>query len=84
MCPKEADPMSRLPLYSIYVYHDNQSVILLETNGTRSIGKGSRHIRIKYFFITDEVKDKELKISYQENYSGLLHQTITGGPVIYP
>ena len=47
-----------------YVYQDTQSVILLENNGTQSIGKGSRHIRIKYFFITDKVKDKELKVIY--------------------
>ena len=33
----------------VYVYQDNQSAILLENNGARSIGKGSRHIKIKYF-----------------------------------
>ena len=48
----------------VYVYQDNQSAILLENNGARSIGKGSRHIRIKYFFITDKVKNNEMKIIY--------------------
>ena len=48
----------------VYVYQDNQSAILLETNGMKSVGKNSRHIRIKYFFVTDRVKDKELKIIY--------------------
>lgn len=48
----------------VYVYQDIQSAILLENNGMKSVGKNSRHIRIKYFFVTDRVKDKELKIIY--------------------
>ena len=46
------------------MYQDNQSAILLENNGIKSIGKGSRHIIIKYFFITDKIKDKELRVIY--------------------
>ena len=30
----------------------------------KSIYKDSRHIQIKYFFVIDRVKDKELKIIY--------------------
>ena len=48
----------------VYVYQDNQNAILLENNGTQSIGKGSRNIKIKYFFITAKIKDKELSIIY--------------------
>ena len=48
----------------IYVYHDNQSTILLENNGIQLCGKVSRHIRIKYFFVTDKIKSKELTIIY--------------------
>ena len=48
----------------VYVYQDNQSTILLENNGMKSVGKGSRHIRIKYFFATDKIKDKEIKVIY--------------------
>ena len=48
----------------VYIYQDNQSAILLENNGAQSIGKGSRHVKIKYFFITDKVKSKELSIIY--------------------
>lgn len=48
----------------MYVYQDNQSAILLETNGQKSVGKGTRHIKIKYFFVTDKVKDNEMKILY--------------------
>ena len=46
----------------VYVYQDNESEILLESNGMKSVGKGSRHIKIKYFFVTDKVKGKELQI----------------------
>ena len=38
--------------------------MLLEKNGRRSAGKGSRHVKIKYFFIADKVKSKEVKILY--------------------
>ena len=48
----------------VYVYQDNQSAILLENNRMKSVGKNSRDIIIKYFFVTDRVKDKELKILY--------------------
>ena len=48
----------------VFVYQDNQSAILLERNGFKSVGKGTRHVKIKYFFVTDKVKDQELKILY--------------------
>ena len=50
----------------VYVYQDNQSAILLERNGMKSAGKGSRHIGIKYFFITNKINDKELKVIYYQ------------------
>jgi hypothetical protein len=40
---------------------DNQSSILLERNG-KSSGKRTRHINIRYFFITDRVNMKEIEI----------------------
>ena len=46
----------------MYVYQDNESAILLEENGMKSVGKGSRHMNIRYFFVTDKVKGKELKV----------------------
>jgi Reverse transcriptase (RNA-dependent DNA polymerase) len=46
------------------VYQDNQSAILLEKNGTRSSGKRTRHLDIRYFFITDRVDRKEVRIEY--------------------
>ena len=46
------------------LYQDNQSAILLENNGKMSSGKRTRHINIRYFFITDRVKNQELEVEY--------------------
>ena len=35
------------------ILQDNKSSILLERNGKASSGKRTRHINIRYFFITD-------------------------------
>jgi hypothetical protein len=46
------------------VYQDNQSAMLLEKNGKGSSSKRTRHIDIRYFFITDRVASKEISIEY--------------------
>jgi hypothetical protein len=46
------------------VYQDNQSAILLEKNGKGSSSKRTRHIDIRYFFVTDRVASKEVSIEY--------------------
>jgi hypothetical protein len=43
---------------------DNQSTIRLSENGKSSSGKGTRHINIRYFFITDRIARKEVAIQY--------------------
>jgi hypothetical protein len=43
---------------------DNKSLILLERNGRASSGKRTRHINIRYFFITDRVNMKEIGIDW--------------------
>jgi len=48
----------------VCIYQDNQSAILLKKKGLQSVGKGSRHIKIKYFFITDKIKNNELQVMY--------------------
>ena len=45
-----------------YTYQDNESAILLEKYGMKCVGKGSRHIKIKHFFITDKVPGNKLRI----------------------
>ena len=46
------------------MYQDNQSAILLENNGKKSSSKRTRHINIRYYFITDRIKNGKLEIEY--------------------
>ena len=46
------------------VYQDNQSAILLETNGIRSSTKKTKHMRVRYFFLRDRVNAGDLEIKY--------------------
>jgi hypothetical protein len=46
------------------VYQDNQSAMLMEKNGRFSSGKRTRHINIRYFFVTDRIANNELTIEY--------------------
>ena len=46
------------------MYQDNKSAILLEENGIASSSKRTRHINIRFFFITDRIKSGELKVEY--------------------
>ena len=49
---------------STIMFQDNQSAILLEKNGKNSSSKRTKHINIRYYFITDRIKNVELKIEY--------------------
>jgi len=42
------------------LFQDNKSSMLLETNGKASSGKRTKHINIRYFFITDRVSQGEV------------------------
>ena len=46
------------------VYQDNQSAILLEKNGKFSSSKRTKHIDMRYFFITDRIEKKEVSVEY--------------------
>jgi len=46
------------------VYQDNMSAILLEKNGKASSGKRTKHINIRYFFVTDRIQKKEMKVEW--------------------
>ena len=46
------------------VYQDNQSSMKLEINGRRSSTKNTRHMEIRYFFVTDNIKRGKLSIKY--------------------
>ena len=46
------------------LYQDNQSAILLEKNGKASSSKRTKHVNIRFFFITDRVSKGELSIQW--------------------
>jgi hypothetical protein len=46
------------------IYQDNQSTMLLANNGRASSSKRTRHIALRYYFVTDRVKSKEVSIEY--------------------
>ena len=46
------------------VYQDNMSTMKLAENGRKSMGKRSRHINIRYFFVTDRLAAGDISIKY--------------------
>jgi hypothetical protein len=46
------------------IYQDNMSTILLAENGKASSSKRTRHINIRYFFVTDLVKKGQVKVTH--------------------
>jgi len=46
------------------IHQDNKSTILLAENGSTSSGKHTRHLDIRYYFVTDKIKNGEVKIEY--------------------
>ena len=46
------------------IYQDNKSAILLEQNGRASSTRRTRHLNIRYFFVTDRIKKNEVHIRY--------------------
>jgi len=46
------------------LYQDNMSAILLETNGRASSSKRTKHIKVKYFYITDKIAQNEIVVEH--------------------
>jgi len=46
------------------VYRDNTSSMKLETNGSASAGKRTRHFDIKYYYVTDLINRRLVDIRY--------------------
>jgi hypothetical protein len=46
------------------IYQDNKSTILLENNGKMSSSKRTKHIKSKFFFITDRIHHGEVIVEY--------------------
>lgn len=52
------------PVIDNVVFQDNQSTMKLQNNGKRSSGKKTRHIDIRYYFVTDNIRRKQLRVEY--------------------
>jgi hypothetical protein len=46
------------------VYQDNQSAMLLEHNARMSSSKRTQHLDVRYFFVTDQVEKKNVRVEY--------------------
>ena len=46
------------------VHQDNQSSMKLEKHGRASSSKRTRHINVRYFFVTNRIASKEVSVAY--------------------
>ena len=46
------------------IYQDNKSAMLLEKNGKASSGKRTKHINIRYFFVTDRIQKGDVDVRW--------------------
>ena len=64
------------------LYQDNRSAILLERNGKASSSKRTKHINIRYYFVTDRIQKGELKFEWcptQEMVGDFMTKPLQGG-----
>ena len=52
------------PAHENIIYQDNESSMKLEKYGRQSSGKKTRHLDIRYYFITDNVKKGTVQVRY--------------------
>ena len=46
------------------IFQDNKSAILLEKNGKASSGKRTKHINMRYFFVTDRIRMGDVSVDW--------------------
>ena len=46
------------------LYRDNTSCMQLETHGRRSTSQRTKHLHVRYFYITDRIKNNDLSIEF--------------------
>ena len=46
------------------IFQDNRSTMLLERNGKASSSKRTKHINVRYFFITDRISKGEVRVEW--------------------
>ena len=46
------------------LYQDNKSCMLLHNNGKASSSKRTRHLNIRYYFLSDRIANGELRVEF--------------------
>ena len=46
------------------LFQDNKSAMLLENNGKQSSSKRTRHLNIRYFFLTDQIEKGNMEVKF--------------------
>jgi hypothetical protein len=46
------------------IFQDNQAAILLEKNGKASSGKRTKHLNMRFFFVTDRIANREVSVEW--------------------
>ena len=67
------------------VYQDNQSAMVLANNGRASRSKRTRHMNIRYFFITDRIQAGDLRVEYcptDDMIADFFTKTLQGGKFV--
>ena len=70
------------PHHHSYFEQDNQSAMRLERNGRASASQRSRHINIRYFFITDRLSTDNITLRYcqtEHMLADFLSKPLQGG-----
>ena len=65
------------------LHQDNKSSILLEENRCKSSSKRTRHINIRYYFITDRIASGEIRVKYcptKEMLADMFTKPLQGEP----
>ena len=55
------------------IFQDNKSAMLLERNGKASSSKRTKHINVRYFFITDRISKGEVRVEWCPTKDMILH-----------
>jgi len=49
---------------STKMYQDNKSAMKIEKNGQASLGKRSRHVNVRYFFVKGRLESNDIKVEH--------------------
>jgi len=59
-------------VHTMTIYQDNKSTILLAENGKQSSSRQTRHLNVRYFFITYKIKKGEVKVAFCPTHDMLM------------